>query len=124
MREQKKVTINENTYMLEQFGARKGIKLGKQVAKVMLPVLGRLYGQDENEEVGFGGMLEVVADNLDELDESTIEALLEGVSCNSYAIDFDKQFSGNYGELFQLLWEVISFNFSDVFSIVPGDTDQ
>jgi len=118
MREQKEVTINGDKFLITTFGARKGIKLGKKVARVMLPAIGKMYGGDE--EVNFGDMLEVIAENLDELDDQTIEELLSETTVNKYAIDFDSYFAGNYGTLFQLLWEVISANFEDVFSALPG----
>lgn len=121
MREQHKVTINNNEYLITQFGARKGIRVGKKVAKVMLPAIGKMYG--ESEEVSFGDMLETVADNLDELDDQTIMELISETTVNKMTIDFDDHFSGNYGTLFYLLWEIIQYNFSDIFSVVPGGTE-
>jgi len=118
MREQKQVEIDGDTFLITQFGAKKGVKLGKKVAKVMLPAIGKMYGGED--EVNFGDMLEVIAEHLDELDEQTIEELLSETTVNKYAIDYDNYFAGNYGVLFQLLWEIISVNFQDVFSALPG----
>lgn len=122
MREQKKVTVNGDDYLITQFGARKGVKLGKKVARVILPAVGKVF-QEGSQETNFGNILETVADNLDELDDHTIEELLSETTHRNMNIDFDNHFAGNYGGLFLLLWEVIQFNFEDVFQIVPGDTE-
>jgi len=123
MREQKQVEINGDNFLITQFPARKGIKLGKKVAKVVLPAIGKMYGE-EDKEVNLGDMFEVVAENLDELDDKTIEELLSETTVNKYTIDVDNYFAGNYGTLFQLLWEIVEFNFSSVFSTLTGDTEE
>lgn len=122
MRQQKQVEVNGNTYLITQFGGRQGLKLGKKVARVILPAVGKVF-QEDSEQATFGNILETVAENLDELDDRTIEELLSETHFNKAAIDFDTHFAGNYSGLFLLLWEVIQFNFQDVFQIVPGATE-
>lgn len=124
MIEQKQVEIGGYTYIIEQFGARKGWKIGKKVAKVLLPVMSKFYGADSEDGVDFDALMEAVADNLDELDDQTIDELLSNVSVNKYKLDWDKHFVGRYGDMLYLLWEVISYNFQDVFSIAAGDTND
>ncbi len=68
--------------------------------------------------------MDVVAENLDHLDESTIEELLSSTTKNNYAINFDDEFAGNYLTLGKLLWEIVNFNFSDFFQLAQGDTEQ
>lgn len=122
MRKQKQVQINGDTYLLEQFGARQGFKLGKKVAKLALPTIGALYGTED--EFSLSVAAEVVAEHLDELDDQTIQELLSSATKNKYAIDFDNEFAGNYMTLFKLLWEIIQFNFSDIlFQMAPGVTE-
>lgn len=123
MREQKQVEINGDTYLITQFPARKGIRIGKKVAKIILPAIGKMYGGDEK-ELNLGDMFEVIAENLDELDDKTIDELLSETTVNKYTIDADNLFAGNYGTLFLLLWEIIEFNFSSVFSTLTGDTED
>lgn len=123
MREQKQVTIDGYDYLITQFGARKGVKLGKKCSKVILPAIAKVYG-DESQEMNLGSVLEAIADHIDDLDEATIEELLSETTCNKYALDFDKHFAGRYSALFKLLWEVIEFNFQDVFQIVAEDTTE
>ncbi len=123
MREQKQVEIDGYTYLINQFGARKGIKLGKKVSKVILPAISKIYGSEET-EMNLGAVLEAIADHIDELDDHTIEELLSETTVNKYQIDFDSHFAGRYSALFKLLWEVVEFNFQDVFSQVVGDTGE
>lgn len=116
MRQQKEIELNGDKYQLTQFGARQGIKLGKKVARLLLPALAAVYSENQ-EDFELAAALEVVGENLDHLDDATIQELLSSVTKNKYAIDFDNEFAGNYMTLFKLLWEVIQFNFSDLFSM-------
>jgi hypothetical protein len=123
MRKQHQVELNGDKYTITQFGARQGIKLGKKVAKIALPAFGALYS-DPDEDASMGILMEVVSENLDYLDDATIQELLSSTTKNNYAIDFDNEFAGNYMTLFNLLWEVVQFNFSDFFQVAQGDTGQ
>jgi len=122
MRDQKQVTIDGYDYLITQFGARKGVKLGKKVGRVILPAIAKIY--DSSNEFDISAVIQAVAENLDELEEETIEELLSETTCNKYAIDFDKHFAGKYSSLFKLLWEIIDFNFASIFSEVPGVTEE
>ncbi len=121
MRQQKEVEINGNKYQITQFGAREGWKLGKHVAKIMLPVMSKYYSEDG---VDFGELMEAIAENLDQLDDKTIDSLLSQTTVNKYAINFDDHFAGNYATLLTLLWEIIIFNFSSIFTLATDDTNE
>lgn len=124
MRQQKEIVLNEEKYLITQFGAKQGVKLGKKVAKVALPAVAAIYGDDSGGEYTMPLLMEVVSENLDYLDEATIQELLSSTTKNGYAIDFDNAFAGNYLTLFKLLWEVVQFNFADFFQLAQGDTGQ
>lgn len=121
MRDQKEIEINGDKYLLTQFGGRQGLKLGKKVAKLVLPTLGALYSED-SEEMDIAVAADVIADHLDELDDQTILELLSSVTKNKYNLNVDDEFAGNYLTMFKLLWEVISFNFSDLFQMAQDVT--
>ena len=124
MRNQKTVELNGQNYLITQFGAKQGVKLGKKVAKVALPAVAAIYGGDEaTSEHAIPIMMEVVAENLDYLDEDTIQELLSLTTKNNYAINFDDEFAGNNLTLFKLLWEVVNFNFADFFQLAQGGTE-
>lgn len=112
MRDTKEITIKDNKYQITQFGGRQGLRLGKKVAKVMLPALAAAY-KEGSAEPSLGDLLKAAAGHLDDIDEKTIEELLSLTTKNKFAIDFDNEFAGDYGTLLTLLWEVISFNFAD-----------
>lgn len=122
MRNQKTVELNGQNYLITQFGAKQGVKLGKKVAKVALPAVAAIYGGD-NEEFAIPIMMEVVSENLDYLDEDTIQELLSLTTKNNYAINFDDEFAGNYLTLAKLVWEVVQFNFADFFQLAHGGTE-
>lgn len=124
MRKQKEVEINGSKYLMTQFGAKQGVKLGKKVAKIALPAVAAIYGGDETtNEYAIPIMMEVVSENLDHLDEDTIQELLSSTTKSNYAINFDDEFAGNYVTLFKLLWEVVQFNFADFFQLAQGGTE-
>jgi hypothetical protein len=124
MRKQEEFEVNGSKYLVTQFGAKQGVKLGKKVAKVALPAIAAVYGNEASSEYAIPVMMEVVSENLDYLDEDTIQELLSLTTKNNYAINFDDEFAGNYLTLFKLLWEIVQFNFADFFQLAQGGTDQ
>lgn len=115
MIEQKEVTIKGENYLLTQFGGMKGVKYGKRVGRIILPILSVVFSEEG--EVSMGKVIDVVCENLDQLDEDLIVKLIDSVTKGGVAIDFDKEFAGNYDTLFMLLQEVIQFNFQSLFQL-------
>ena len=122
MRKQKEVEINGDKYQITQFGGRQGLKLGKKVAKVLLPSLAAAY--KDGDEPSLGDLMEAIVDHIDDLDDQTIMEMLSLTTKNKFAIDFDTEFAGNYGTLLQLLWEIVSFNFADFLQEAQEGTAQ
>ena len=122
MIEQKEVTIKGDKYLITQFGGIKGVKLGKRVGRVLLPIIGTIYTEDG--EVSLPKVLETVAENLDYLDEQLIMELMSSVTKNGVALDFDKEFAGNYDTLFKLLQAVVEFNFQSLFHLGLDDSEE
>lgn len=114
MIEQKEVTIKGEKYLMTQFGGIKGVKLGKRVGRILLPILGVAFSEGEAD---MKSIITVIVDNLDYLDEQLIMELVGSVTKNGVQIDFDKEFAGNYDTLFKLLKEVIEFNFNSLFQM-------
>lgn len=116
MREQKEVFIGNDKYLIQQFGAVKGFRIGKKVGRVMLPVISKAFGE---EEASMADLMDIVAENIDYIDEETIIELVSETTKNKQMIDFDNEFAGNYMTLFKLIWEIIQFNFSDLLFSQP-----
>lgn len=119
MRQQKQVTIGSDTYLLTQFGGVEGLKIGKQVAKVMLPIFSSMFSNTDKEP-SMTDIITVVGEHLDEIDVETIMKLMTSVTKNGFAIKFDDEFGGNWSTLFKLVWEVIQFNYSDLLFLEPA----
>lgn len=126
MREQKEVTIGQDTYLLHQFGALEGLKYQKALAQVILPAIAEISkggeGMSESSAISIG--MSKLAENIDKVDERMIEAMVvRGATKNNMAINFDKDFAGKYAELFQLLKEIVMFNFGSVFTMLGSDEE-
>lgn len=123
MFKQKEVTIGDTVYHLTQFPASKGIVYQKKIAKVALPVFAEIVKGDEGDNV-FGKVIDRVWDNLDQLDEQFIkELVVTGATKGNMAIQFDIEFAGDYMRLFELVKEIVMFNFESVF-IALGSVGQ
>jgi hypothetical protein len=125
MREQKTVTVGGNSYLMNQFGAIEGLRYQKALAQVILPAIAEI---SKSEKLSEGQALSLamskLAENIDKIDEKMIEAMVtRGATIGSMAIDFDTQFAGKYLELFQLLKEIVMFNFGSVFTMLGSEEE-
>jgi hypothetical protein len=125
MREQKEITIGQDTYLLHQFGAIEGLKYQKALAKVLLPAIAEISkGEAVTETSAISIGMSKLAENIDQIDERMIESMVvRGATKNNMAINFDRDFAGKYVELFQLLKEIILFNFGSVFTMIGSDVE-
>lgn len=111
---QKEVFINGETYLLTQLPGMTGLKLGKQLIKILGPSFAVLQG----EEGGIAKALNILFDNLDDNAEALIIALVSSASKGSVAINFNNEFAGEYDKLFLLVKEIVEFNYGSVFQML------
>lgn len=125
MREQKTVTVGGQDYLLNQFGALEGIKYQKALAAVLLPAIAEISkGGEMSEESAISIGMTKLAENIDKVDERMIEAMVvRGATKNNMQINFDNEFAGKYMELFQLLKEIVMFNFGSVFTMLGSEEE-
>jgi|SRR5690554_3766430 len=124
MREQKEVTINGETYLLHQFGAIEGLKYQKALAQVLLPAIAEISKNADSEESAISIGMTKLAENIDKVDERMIEAMVvRGATKGNMSINFDNEFAGKYMALFQLVKEIVLFNFGSVFTML-GTEDE
>lgn len=118
MIKQKTVTIAGDEFLLTQFPATVGIRYQKKIAKVLLPSMAEILKNQENPEVNGAALaMEKLAENIDLIDEELIkEMILRGATKGTATINFDMEFAGEYNKLFDLLKEIIMFNFAGVFT--------
>lgn len=124
MREQKTVTINGQEYLLNQFGAIEGLKYQKALAQVLLPAIAEITKNADSEASAISIGMTKLAENIDKVDEKMIEAMvIRGATKNNLTINFDNEFAGKYMELFQLVKEIVLFNFGSVFTMLGTDEE-
>lgn len=125
MREQKTVTVGGEEYLLNQFGAIEGLKYQKALAAVILPAIAEISKNgDGSDESAMSIAMGKLAENIDRVDERMIEAMvIRGATKNNMSINFDNEFAGKYMQLFQLVKEIVMFNFGSVFTMLGSEEE-
>lgn len=109
---QKTVTVKGDAYILTHISATKGVRLLKQIVKLVGPAMATKEGT-------LTAALEKLFENLDSVDvEALVKELVNSASKGSVAINFDTEFAGEYDKLFLLVKEVAEFNFGSVFTLL------
>lgn len=114
------VHIDGVDYKITQFLATKGLGIEVKLMKLLGPSFMELQkaSQDENaQEAVLSAAITVLIEQFDKVDVvALIKELLSGVTKGTATINFDQEFAGRYGAIFDLVKEVLKFNFADVFS--------
>lgn len=123
MIEQKTITVLDTDYMLTHFPATKGVRLLKQIIKLVGPAFAEIskgaQGEADAEQQIIGMAMEKLFENLDSVDiEALVKELVSSASKGSVGINFDNEFAGDYLRLFELVKAVVEFNFGSVFTLV------
>lgn len=114
------VHIDGVDYKITQFLATKGLGIEVKLMKLLGPSFMELQkaSQDENaQEAVLSAAITVLIEQFDKVDVvALIKEMLSGVTKGTATINFDQEFAGRYGVIFDLVKEVLKFNFADVFS--------
>ena len=120
MQQQLDVHIDGTDYKITQFLATKGLGIEVKLMKLLGPSFMELQkaSQDENaQEAVLTAAISALIEQFDKVDVvSLVKELLSGVTKGTQTLNFDQEFAGRYGVIFDLVKEVLKFNFSDVFS--------
>lgn len=111
--QQKNVSILGTDYMLTQLPAIRGVKVLKQLTKIVGPSVAALQGEGDKVKMA----LEALFDNLDGPVEELIVALVQTATKANMPINFDMEFAGEYDKLFLLVKEIVEFNYGSVFTM-------
>lgn len=117
----KEVTLGEKTYTITKFPATKGIKYSKLVAKMLKPIFDKMASASA-ETNGEGGVLMsdligIFLDQFDNIDENVLKNMvMEATGMSSDT--FEYEFSGSFMTLYQLIQEIVTFNFPDLFMLL------
>jgi len=109
---QKELVLKEKTYVITKYPATRGVKYLNLLRKVFGPAFIKATQSDGG--LTFIQLFEAISENLDALDEEVIREMV----CTATDIQptaFDFEFSGNYFTLFELVKQILIFNYQDVF---------
>jgi|SRR5690606_28644579 len=104
--------VRDKSYTLTQFDALKGIKYLKKIQKLLVPVWAELVNSEGKitPEV-----ITLASEKFYEMDENDIKMMICDALCLN-PNNFETEFAGEYIAMFNLLKEIIMFNFQDVFT--------
>lgn len=125
-RKEKEITVaspnGEQKFILNQYDAFRGLAYQRKLVKIFHPVISAaIHTMAEDGEVVWQMLaLEKFMENIDQVEPAFIkELVLQGAYKEGrVTINFENDFAGNYGAMYTLVWEIIMFNFSDLFSLL------
>lgn len=118
--------IGGKVYSVCQFPATEGLKLWTKLMNIASPAIAGIISSvdmskgilDSDANIDSGSLGEAIKETLCELNESNVEfikQLLSSTKVDGKEIVFDIDFSGDYGNLFKVVWFVIQTNYSSFF---------
>lgn len=114
MIQQKNVTVNGEEFLLTQFPATKGIRVMKQLIKLVGPAAAEIFKEGD-----ISGAVDKLVENMDAVDvETLLKELVASASKGNVAVNFDNEFAGEYAKLLLLVKEIVEFNFGNVFTML------
>ena len=136
-REEKEVVLQgkkgEQKFILTQFDAFAGLAYQRKLVKILAPSFLALQEVMDNKPTStatentsgsaVAAALSKLVDNLDQVEPAFIkELIVKGAQKEGrVAINFDNDFAGNYGVMFQLVKEIVMFNFEDLFQMLGSN---
>jgi transcriptional regulator NrdR family protein len=128
MIEEKEIIIDGQTFRIQQLPARKGVKIFLTVSKILASCAGSL-NKENIMKSNVESLASHIFDNLD--DEKTSEMVCNMVSSSivfPLNLNFDLYFAGKYDSLFKIVFEILKFNYGNLFDFlkkkVPGDLSK
>ena len=119
---QKTVLIGDTEYIINRMSATKALILQPKVLKLVGRSLAELLasGSNQSDQIDaetLGRIMDILIEDMDKVDFGSLaKELTSSVFKGSSSIDFDNEFTGNLVSLYKLLFEVVKFNYLDVFT--------
>lgn len=114
------VHIDGDDYMITHFHTTKGLAIEVKLGKLLGPAwleLQKAAADDNTQEAVLASAIGCLIEQMDKVDVvALIKELVAGVTIGTKSINFDHDFAGRHATLFELVKEVLKFNFADVFS--------
>ena len=122
---QRTVKIGEDEFLITSLPATKGLKILKQLTKLIGPAFSELIKGEQEGVNPVSIAMEKLFDHLDSVDvEVLIKEIISSATKGTIAINFDSEFSGDYDRLFTLTKEIVEFNFGSVFTLLGLEPSQ
>lgn len=130
MKHTTEIFVDDIKYSCTQYPAEKGLRLFTRLSKIVAGPIAMITAGEKGLDVDissnvFGAAIKELMGNIDE--EKVIVLIRDLLSSTDIimdngrkSFDFNTHFAGNYGHLFKLLKEVITFQFGDVVSFLAG----
>ncbi|CEF89176.1 hypothetical protein [Pseudomonas phage vB_PaeM_PAO1_Ab17] len=126
-RKQHSIEINGDRFLITSMPATTGLTHLKMLTKLLGPALAEA-GAGSKEGAGSLDIATLVGKVITRIDEVEVEKMIIGmmtsVSKNNMEINFNEEFSADFGKLFQLVTEVVKLNFGSVFQALGFDGQQ
>lgn len=124
MNNQKIVHVGDESYLVTAFLTSKGLRIKSRIIKYFGASLTEAFSGDAEDD---STIISVIAGLFDQITEEQFVELtkdiLSNVTKNNQMIDFEREFSKNYVNLYKLIKEVLEFNYSDLFSLLGINAD-
>ena len=122
---QRTVKIGEDEFLITSLPATKGLKILKQLTKLIGPAFSELIKGEQEGVNPVSIAMEKLFDHLDSVDvEVLIKEIISSATKGTITINFDAEFSGDYDRLFTLTKEIVEFNFGSVFTLLGLEPNQ
>lgn len=116
-------TEDGKTITINVLKGREGFRIGMNLLKVVLPVVGGTVDGINHDNVlhgspkTFSGLAVLVIDQMDKLDvEQLVMRLIDGMQVDGQTVDFDEYFATNYAELIEIVSFSLKENFGSLFT--------
>lgn len=127
MQSNREVEIGDVTYSVTTFPAHKGLGYLQKLLKIVGPAIGEIFskaaveGGDFEaasiEDEALSGAIKELTQNMDKENVAQLiqDMIKDGVTKSGQPVQFNQEFSGNYGALVSLVGAIVKDNYSSFF---------
>lgn len=114
----KVVTVGDSEYEIQAFPATKGIRIFKNLAKLIGPALQALSEAKDEDDASVMAISALMNSMDDVAVDELMQNLMSGVTKEKMALNFDTEFMADYGKLVKLAQEVVALNWGSLFNVL------
>lgn len=114
----KVVTVGDSEYEIQAFPATKGIRIFKNLAKLIGPALQALSEAKDEDDASVMAISALMNSMDDVAVDELMQNLMSGVTKEKMALNFDTEFMADYRKLVKLAQEVVALNWGSLFNVL------